>query len=91
MKFLDPQHPFFQPLWRRIVTVVAPAAWAVVEFYNESPGWAVIFLGAAGYAAWQLFYVFDPNAATTPLDQKPQPDRTAEVDRTDDIDKGGNG
>lgn len=55
MRFLDPDHPFFRPKWRRYATVAAPAAWAGVELWLiGSPLWAGIFGGAAVYAAWVL-------------------------------------
>lgn len=62
MQILDPQHPFFKPVWRRVLTVVVPAAWALVELSNGATGWAVLFFAAAGYAAYQLFVVYKPDA-----------------------------
>jgi hypothetical protein len=57
MKFLDPDDPFFGKTWVRVVTVAAPLAWAVVEFaVMQDPLWGMIFLAAAGYAAWILFF-----------------------------------
>ncbi|GEO85510.1 MULTISPECIES: hypothetical protein [Alphaproteobacteria] len=80
MKFLDPQHPFFKPLWRRILTVVAPAAWAFVELWNGEAGWAIVFFGAAAYAGYELF-----------LAAKPAPDTTPAVDEATRDDKGDEG
>jgi hypothetical protein len=54
MKFLDPNHPFFQPVWRRWASALVPALWAAVELYNGSPGWAVVFGAAGAYAFWVL-------------------------------------
>jgi hypothetical protein len=54
MKFLDPDHPFFARPWRRWATVLIPALWAAVELWGGSPGWALIFGAAAGYALWAL-------------------------------------
>jgi hypothetical protein len=57
MKFLDPDDPFFGKTWVRVVTVAAPLAWSLVEFFRiGSPGWGIIFLAAAAYAAWMLFF-----------------------------------
>lgn len=54
MKLIDPDHPFFRPLWRRWATALLPAAWAGVETANGSPGWALLFGAAGGYAFWVL-------------------------------------
>lgn len=54
MKLIDPGHPFFRPLWRRWATVIAPGLWAAVELATGSPGWAVMFAAAGGYAFWVL-------------------------------------
>ena len=57
MKFLDPDDPFFGKTWVRVLTVAAPLAWALVEFIViKSPVWGGIFLAAAAYAAWLLFF-----------------------------------
>lgn len=79
MKFLDPQHPFFKPLWRRIVTVVAPAAWALVELSNGEAGWAIVFFGAAAYAGYELFLAPQPAPG-----EKPHTDETARDDKGDE-------
>lgn len=70
MKFLDVQHPFFIPLWRRIAVVAICLGWAGFELVAGSVFWALLF-GALGlYCAHQFFIAFDP--------QQP-----AEKDRTD--------
>ena len=63
MKLLDPTHPFFTPKWRRVLTVVLPALWGGVEALNQSWGWAILFLGAAGYAAYELLFMYDRSIA----------------------------
>ncbi|NVO25755.1 DUF3329 domain-containing protein [Donghicola mangrovi] len=51
---IDPDDPFFAPLWRRVVIVGLCLGWAVFEAVTGSPGWALMF-GAAGlYAGWTL-------------------------------------
>lgn len=75
MKFLDPQHPFFKPLWRRILTVVAPVAWGLFEFSNGEAGWAIVFIGAAAYAGYELFLAPQPAPG-----EKPQADEAAASD-----------
>ena len=57
MRFLDRDHPFFRPKWRRYVTVAIPAAWAGVELVLiGSEMWASIFGALAVYAAWVLLW-----------------------------------
>lgn len=67
MKFLDSNHPMFQKLWVRIVTVVAPSVSGVVELANGQIGWAILFLAAAGYALYELFYMFEKNKPRPPV------------------------
>lgn len=54
-KFLDRDHPFFARSWVRVVSVVIPAGMALLELANDSPGWALLFAAAAGWALWELF------------------------------------
>jgi len=54
MKLIDPDHPFFKPVWRRWVTGLVPLAWAGVELYTGNPGWALAFGAAGAYALWVL-------------------------------------
>ncbi len=54
-KFLDRDHPFFAKKWVRVVTVAVPAAMGALEFSMQSPGWGILFIGAALWAWWELF------------------------------------
>lgn len=56
MKFLDANHPFFAPVWRRWVTVLFPLVWGGVEFWFDSPGWGVLFVAAGLYAGYELIF-----------------------------------
>jgi len=56
MKLLDPDHPFFIPVWRRWATVLLPIGWAGVELYLGSPGWALLFAAAGAYAGYILLW-----------------------------------
>ena len=60
MKFLDVQHPFFIPLWRRVVVVVLLLGWATVELIAGHPFWAILFGSSGIYCAHQFFIAFDP-------------------------------
>ncbi|UFM64704.1 hypothetical protein LOS78_13570 [Paracoccus sp. MA] len=44
---VDPQHPFFRPLWVRVLCVLLPLLWAGFEAASGSVFWAILF-GAAG-------------------------------------------
>lgn len=59
-KFLDIQHPFFAPQWRRVVTVVACLLWAVVELSWGNTLWAGFFAAIGLYCGYEFFVVFDP-------------------------------
>ncbi|CAM3389670.1 hypothetical protein PANO111632_17305 [Paracoccus nototheniae] len=55
MKLVDPEAPFFRPLWVRVLCVVMPLIWAGVELWNGSPAWAMLFGAAGVYLAVVLF------------------------------------
>ena len=53
-------HPFFRPLWVRVVVVAVALGWALYEFATGAPFWGILF-GALGlYAAWHLLMRYDP-------------------------------
>jgi hypothetical protein len=54
MQFLDPNHPFFRPVWRRWATGLLPLIWGGVELFTGNPGWAILFGGAGAYALYML-------------------------------------
>ena len=55
----DFTHPFFRPLWRRLLVVAVALGWALNEAVGGNPGWAIIF-GAIGVTAlWRLLIVYD--------------------------------
>ncbi|MBI1218481.1 MAG: hypothetical protein GC186_08020 [Rhodobacteraceae bacterium] len=54
MQFLDPNDPFFRPVWRRWATVLVPAAWSCLELWGGNASWALLFGAAAAYAFWML-------------------------------------
>jgi hypothetical protein len=60
-KFLDTDHPFFRPLWIRILVVAICLGWAAFEFATASAFWGVLFLALGVYAAWGFFFDFDPD------------------------------
>lgn len=62
-------HPFFDPLWRRVVLVAAIAAWSLTEFYFESTTWGMMVGIFAVYGVWSYLINYLPStqvAAKTP-------------------------
>ena len=55
MKLFDFHHPFFAPLWIRLVIFAVCVCWAMVEFSHGALFWGGIFLGFAAIAGWQFF------------------------------------
>ena len=55
-RFLDANHPFFAPVWRRWATGLLPIGWGVAELALGSPGWAILFVGIGGYALYELIW-----------------------------------
>ena len=61
-RFLDLNHPFFIPLWRRVLIVAVCLGWAAFEFLGSrgSPFWGVLFLAIGLYAGYAWFFAFHP-------------------------------
>ena len=53
-------HPYFRPLWPRLVITGGSLGWALVELLLGNPGWAMIFGAAGAFCAYEFFVVFDP-------------------------------
>ena len=60
MKILDPAHPFYRPLWRRIAIVAVAFVWAAFEFSNGETIWAVAFGLIGLYCGWALLLAYKP-------------------------------
>lgn len=54
------RHPFFRPLSRRILTVLAIVLWGCLELWLGNPGWAIGFAAIAGICALEFFVLFKP-------------------------------
>ncbi|MBO6758817.1 MAG: hypothetical protein JJ902_20980 [Roseibium sp.] len=52
------EHPFFDPLWRRVLLVAFCVFWAGVEFYSSNALWGYVFLAIAAYAAWAYLIAY---------------------------------
>ncbi|OLP54323.1 hypothetical protein BJF92_15125 [Rhizobium rhizosphaerae] len=74
IKLIDPDHPFYRPLWRRVLIVAVCCAWTGLEFWNGSQAWGTMFLVVASYAFATLILFFKPKppaAETTAPDGTP--------------------
>ncbi len=58
MNIIQPEHPFFRPAYRRIITVVVATSWAVMEWTINDPLWALIATTMAGLAFYELIYTY---------------------------------
>lgn len=67
--FFGLRHPFFIPLWRRILTVAVCLAWATFEFWAGNTGWGMLFGGVGAIAAWGFFVDFDPETIRAKAEQ----------------------
>lgn len=61
----DTAHPWFRPLWVRVLLLAVTGGWGLLELVSDSPGWAVLFLGIAGWVIWALFLTYEPPDQTT--------------------------
>ncbi|MCC6206466.1 MAG: DUF3329 domain-containing protein [Hyphomicrobiales bacterium] len=62
----DNEHPFFRPLWRRILLVAVCVGWSIFEFSMDAPTWGYIALAFAAYGAWQFLLNYKPPAEQPP-------------------------
>jgi hypothetical protein len=53
---IDPNHPFYDALWRRLLIPIICLSWVGVELYVGSPVWAGVVAVVGIYAAYKLFY-----------------------------------
>lgn len=60
IKFIDPDHPFYRPLWIRLLIVALCATWTAVEFYGGQMMWGTIFLVVTAYAGAALLIFYRP-------------------------------
>jgi len=63
--FFDFSHPFYRPLWVRLVVVGTALGWAGFEAVQGHPGWAILFGAVGAVAAWGLLVAYDPAAPET--------------------------
>jgi len=90
-KFIDPDHPFYRPLWKRLLIVGSCALWTAIEFWNGATTWGMIFLAVTAYTSATLIVFFKPKATSTEVGSQaseaatdPQPIADAEAPPRDD-------
>ncbi len=82
IKLIDPDHPFYRPLWIRLLIIALCAFWTAVEFYNGENTWGMIFLAVTTYTACTLLIFFKPKPPVTE-EAKVEPVSTEPVDGTE--------
>jgi hypothetical protein len=61
MKASERDHPFYRPLWRRVVIVAFVAAWAAYEVLVSGDSfWTMLAVFFLGYAVWMFFITYKP-------------------------------
>ncbi|MGY6549150.1 MAG: hypothetical protein ACXIU7_09100 [Roseinatronobacter sp.] len=73
MRYLEVRHPFFRPLWRRLLVTGICALWSGVEFLIGSPFFGVLTGALALFCLYALFWRFDPAAFADPPEHQPRP------------------
>ena len=51
----DLDHPFFNPLWRRIAVTAVCLGWGGVEAWSGNAFWALLFVALGVYCLWSFF------------------------------------
>jgi hypothetical protein len=49
---------FFEPLWRRIVLVIAVATWSAWEWAHGESFWGTMTAGVTAYCIWTYLIAF---------------------------------
>ncbi len=65
-RLFDLNHPFFIPLWRRVLIVAVCGLWALVEAAGQNLVWAAIFGSLGLYCGWHFFFNFHPRNPDDP-------------------------
>ncbi|MBB4063283.1 DUF3329 domain-containing protein [Gellertiella hungarica] len=69
MQIIDPKHPFYRPLWVRLLVVAICAVWFVVELVIGSPFFMVIMGALTVYTAWVLVIRFPRDGEASAADK----------------------
>lgn len=56
----DTSHPWFAPLYRRVLIVAVCFLWLIVESIADQPFWQIISFAVLAYAIWAFLYNYEP-------------------------------
>ncbi len=56
-------HPFFDPLWRRIILVAACAVWFALEMLYGTQLWQMLVGAVTVYGAYAYLYNYTPSVS----------------------------
>lgn len=56
----DTSHPWFAPLYRRVLIVAVCFLWLIVESIADQPFWQIISFAVLAYAIWAFLYKYEP-------------------------------
>jgi hypothetical protein len=62
----QPVPTWMKPLWVRLLFIVLPGAWAIVEALQGQALWAVLFGAASLWGLWTLIIKFDDSDTPPP-------------------------
>ena len=64
-RFKEQSHPFYKPLWVRLVIVAVVAFWLVFEYVQSSASlWTMVAAGFLAYSIY-MFFITWPKAEDT--------------------------
>ena len=69
---LDLRHPFFVPVWRRILCVVLLFIWGILETLGGNTFWALLVFGIGAYSVYCFFFDFVLPEDDAPDDSAPR-------------------
>ena len=56
----DNSHPWFRPLYRRVLIVALCFLWLVMETIADQPLWQIIAFAMLAYAIWAFLWKYEP-------------------------------
>ena len=56
----DNSHPWFAPLYRRVLIVAVCFLWLVIEAIAEEPLWQIVAFAVLAYAIWAFLWKYEP-------------------------------